>query len=369
MARLSKKPLKRLDLTLKSDAEDELVSTLRHRLVGQETAIAALVDAYVIFKSGLSDPEHSIANLMFLGPTGVGKTLSLEIMAEVLFGTKQALKKVNCAEFQHSHEIAKLIGSPPGYLGHRDTPAYLRQENLDQNHTADNALTLLLFDEFEKANDALWTLLLGILDKGTVTLGDSKTTTFKNCIIAMTGNLGAREMQFLLRGGMGFQGSATRTQEEIDKGTDKAGIDAMNKKFPPEFINRIDDIVVFHALDPRQLGQVIDIELEQVQSRILKMQDKRQFVLDFTPAAKEFLLDKGTDIKNGARPLKRTIERHIVKRLARFLSTGQIELGDLVMVDRNDDGLKFACMAKGVLANIAEEEEALAAEAAAGIRP
>lgn len=361
MAKASKKQCKRLDPTLKSDAEDELLDTLRHCIVGQDAAIEALVDAYIVYKSGLTDPDHTLANLIFLGPTGVGKTLSLEIMSEVLFGTRKALKKVNCAEFQHSHEIAKLIGSPPGYLGHKDTPAYLRQDNLDKDHTPENALTLLLFDEFEKSNDALWNLLLGILDKGTVTLGDSSTTSFSKCIIAMTGNLGAREMQFLITGGMGFSGSAVHSQEDIDKGTDKAAIDAMHKRFPPEFLNRIDDVVVFHALDKSQLKRVVEIELEQVQSRILRMVNKRQFVLDYTPAARDFLLEKGTDIKNGARPLKRTIEKYIVKRLARFLSTRQIELGDLVMVDRDKEVLKFTCIDKGVLT-----EETAAEPTAAG---
>src|SRR5208282_6010720 len=208
-----KKPGRPLDSLLKSDSEKELAETMRHRIIGQEAAVSALITAYVLYQSGLSDPDHPISNLIFLGPTGCGKTLSLEMMGEILFGSKSTVKKVNCAEFQHSHEISKLIGSPPGYLGHKDTPAYLTQENLDKDHTPDNKLTLLLFDEFEKSNDALWNLLLGILDKGTVMLGNAQTTCFNKCIIVMTGNLGAREMEYLLKGGMGFQGAVKKTEE------------------------------------------------------------------------------------------------------------------------------------------------------------
>jgi DNA polymerase III delta prime subunit len=289
--------------------------------------------------------------LFLLGDfTVTHNTLSLEIMAEALFGTTKALRKVNCAEFQHSHEISKLIGSPPGYLGHKDTTPYFTQENLDKFHTSDNQLTLLLFDEFEKSDDSLWNLLLGILDKASVTLGSGMTTTFEKCIIAMTGNLGAREMQFLLNGGMGFSGSAVKTEKELEKGTEKTALEAAHKKFNPEFLNRIDEIVVFHPLGKAQLRQVVDIELEQMQARIMRMKNPWQFVLDYTPAARAFILEKGTDIKNGARPLRRAIDKHITMRLARLLNTRQIAMGDLVMVDVDkEDKLKFTRVAEGVL--------------------
>ena len=358
---MSKKPSKYLDSSLRSDSESELLDTLKHRVVGQETAIEALVDAYFIYQAGLCDPEHPISNLIFLGPTGCGKTHIIEIMAEILFGTKKAVRKVNCAEFQHSHEISKLIGSPPGYLGHKDTVPYLTQENIDKFQTPDNQLTLLLFDEFEKSNDALWNLLLGILDKASVMLGTGVTTYFDKCIITMTGNLGAREMAFLLKGGMGFSGSAMKTEEEIDKSTEKVALDAARNRFNPEFLNRIDDTVVFHPLGKTQLEKVVEIELELVQSRVLKMKNPRQFVLDYTPSAKAFILDKGTDIKNGARPLKRAIEKHVTKRLARFLSTRQISLGDLVQVDVDKgDRLRFSRIAEGVITKQDIEEEAKA---------
>jgi DNA polymerase III delta prime subunit len=260
----------------------------------------------------------------------------------------------------------QVHNSPPGYLGHRDTPAYLRQESLDAHHTEELKLTLLLFDEFEKSNDALWNLLLGILDKGTLTLGDNKQSTFDKCLIIMTGNLGSREMQYLARGGLGFAGSSTKSSEEFNKEVETAGLEAAKKRFTPEFLNRIDEIVVFHSLDKKQLKQVVELEIEQVQSRVLKMRDLRQFVLEFTPAAKDLLITQGTDLKNGARPLKRIIEKLVVKRLSRFLNTKQVNMGDLIVVDKDNEDLSFTRVAEGVLVaeDVAVNEEASATKAA-----
>lgn len=364
---MPKKQCKRLDPNIKSEAEEELASSLKHLIVGQARAIEVLVDAYETSRAGLAPPDHPVGNLIFLGPTGCGKTYIIEMMAELLFGTKKALKKVDCAEFQHSHEIAKLTGSPPGYLGHRDTQAYLRQENLDSHHTPELAMTLLLFDEFEKSNDSLWNLLLGILDKGTLTLGDNKQTNFDKCLIIMTGNLGSKEMQYLARGGLGFAGSSKKSSEDFNKEVESAGLDAAKKRFTPEFLNRIDEIVVFHALDEEQLKQVVELEIVQVQTRVLKMKDPRQFALEFTPAAKELLISKGTDLKNGARPLKRIMEKMVVKRLSRFLNTKQVKMGDLIMVDEDKEDLSFTRVAEDVLVVEPPEESELieAAQAAA----
>jgi ATP-dependent Clp protease ATP-binding subunit ClpA len=358
---MNKKPTKRLDPKLKSDEERELVDVLQHRIVGQDMAIEILVDAYEMHRSGLTSPERTVSNLIFLGPTGVGKTLVFEAMAEALFGTKRALKKVDCAEFQHSHEISKLLGSPPGYLGHKDTKPYLTQENMDEYHTKELKLTLLLFDEFEKANDALWNLLLGITDKATCTLGDNRRTDFSNCIVGMTGNLGSREIQALVQGGLGFAGSAAKVRKDLDKEIDQAAKEAAKRRFNAEFLNRIDEIVVFHSLDEKQLRQVVDIELEEVQRLVLGVKNHRQFVLDYTQAAKDLILSKGTDIKNGARPLKRIIDKYITKRLARFLNTEQINMGDMVVVDvETDDSLKFTRVAEGVIlqSDVEAEDEA-----------
>src|SRR5215469_6849346 len=198
-----------------SDARD-FDNTLRRKIVGQDQAIEKVVEIYQMFLAGLNPPGRPVGNLLFLGPTGSGKTRVVEAMAESLFGDARACIKIDCAEFQHSHEIAKLIGSPPGYLGHRETHPLLTQEALNQWHTEKLKLSILLFDEIEKASDALWQLLLGILDKATLTLGDNRRVDLSQCIIIMTSNLGAAEMTGLVDGGIGF----SRTKIDVDNRLD-----------------------------------------------------------------------------------------------------------------------------------------------------
>src|SRR2546427_8757936 len=199
-----KRQVQQLDPTRRSFQSQEFDSALRSKIAGQEEGIRALVDLYQVLCAGMCPQGRPVGNLLFLGPTGSGKTRIVEAAAEILFGDPRAAIKVDCAEFQHSHEIAKLIGSPPGYLGHRETPPLLTQEAIDQYHTDKIKLTFLLFDEIEKANDALWQLLLGILDKATLTLGDNRKVDLSRCVVFMTSNLGAVEMCEMLNGGIGF---------------------------------------------------------------------------------------------------------------------------------------------------------------------
>ena len=180
-----------LDPTQRSDEAREFEAVLRRKIVGQDDAIEKISEIYQMFLAGLNPPGRPVGNLLFLGPTGSGKTRVVEAMAEALFGDARACIKIDCAEFQHSHEIAKLIGSPPGYLGHRETHPVLTQEALSLWHTDELKLSIVLFDEIEKASDALWQLLLGILDKATLTLGDNRRVDFSRCVIIMTSNLGA----------------------------------------------------------------------------------------------------------------------------------------------------------------------------------
>src|SRR5262249_50601442 len=240
---------------------------------GQDPAIEKVVEIYQMFLAGLNAPGRPVGNLLFLGPTGSGKTRVVEAMAESLFGDPRAIIKIDCAEFQHSHEIAKLIGSPPGYLGHRETHPLLTQEALNQWHTDRLKLTLLLFDEIEKASDALWQLLLGILDKATLTLGDNRRVDLSQCLIVMTSNLGAHEMDDLMTGGLGF-GNTTQRKALMDTALDdkitRTAQDAARRKFSPEFMNRIDKIVVFKTLKSEHLEQILEIELGMVQQRILQ---------------------------------------------------------------------------------------------------
>jgi ATP-dependent Clp protease ATP-binding subunit ClpA len=308
---------------------------LRRMIVGQDEAVQAVVDLYQVFRAELNSPGRPVGNLLFLGPTGAGKTRVVEAAAELLFGNSNAILKVDCAEFQHSHEIAKLIGSPPGYLGHRETNPLITQESLEQYHTEDLRISFLLFDEIEKASGALWQLLLGILDKGTLTLGDNTHVDLSQTIIFMTSNLGGSEISELKAGGMGFASAMqSDTMLRLNQKVERTAVEAARRKFAPEFMNRIDKMVVFHPLQSEQLEKILDIELRNVQKRVLETARGR-FLFRVMPPAKEFLLREGTDLKYGARHLKRAIERYVVSPLATLLGTGQVSLGDVISINWN----------------------------------
>jgi len=321
-----------LDPDKRSTDTLEFQTSLRSKIVGQEEGVQALVDLYQVFCAGLNSPGRPVGNLLFLGPTGSGKTRIVEAAAEILFGDPRAVIKVDCAEFQHSHEIAKLIGSPPGYLGHRETHPLITQEALAANHTDKLKLSFLLFDEIEKASDALWQLLLGMLDKATLTLGDNRRVDLSQTVIFMTSNLGGGEITELMQGGMGFIQPKDKPVSGLDEKVERTAVEAARRKFSPEFMNRLDKVVVFHPLQREQLEEVLEIELGQVQQRVLETA-RGQFLFRVTAAARDFLLQEGTDQRYGARHLKRAIERHIVYPLANLLATEQIHIGDLICID------------------------------------
>jgi len=294
--------------------------------------VTSLARAYQVYLAGLSAPGRPLINLLFLGPTGSGKTRLVEATGEALLGDARAVIKVDCAEFQHSHEIAKLIGSPPGYLGHRETQPILTQEVLESHYTEKAKVSIVLFDEIEKASDSLWQLLLGILDKATLTLGDNRRVDFSRSMIFLTSNLGTAEVNKLMSGGLGFAGSSEQGGEDLDRKIYHTAVEAARRKFSPEFMNRIDRVIVFRALGRPVLEKILDIELKAVQERIIAATGS-QFVFQCRPAARDYLLAEGTDPKFGARHLKRAVERHLVFPLSNLLATGQIELGDLIVVD------------------------------------
>ena len=346
-----------LDPNRRSNDAQDFDTALRRKIVGQDAAVEKMAEIYQMFLAGLNPPGRPVGNLLFLGPTGSGKTRVVEAVAEALFGDPKALIKIDCAEFQHSHEIAKLIGSPPGYLGHRETHPLLTQEALNQWHTEKLKLSILLFDEIEKASDALWQLLLGILDKATLTLGDNRRVDLSQCLIVMTSNLGAGEMNELINGSMGFAQKPDGIDAKLDQKIDRTAVDAARRKFSPEFMNRIDKIVVFRTLKPEHLEQILEIELGMVQQRILQATGNNQFVFSCTPQVKKFLLAEGTDLKYGARHLKRAIERNVVFPLANLVATGQIKLGDFIRIDLGPDGkMVFVKEAEGALVPVLLEK-------------
>src|SRR4051794_17314112 len=285
-----------LDPDRKSSRAAEFEQKLSSLIVGQERAVRRVSGLFQIYLAGMNNPARPVGTMLFLGPTGSGKTRVVEAASEVLFADPYAVVKIDCAEFQHSHEIAKLIGSPPGYLGHRETSPMLTQENLDKSHTDDTKLTFVLFDEIEKASDSLWQLLLGILDKATLTLGDNRRVDFSRTMIIMTSNLGAREMTEMIEGGIGFGRATVKKAAEVaadeasmDQKIARTAVEAARRKFSPEFMNRIDKVVVFRSLREEQLRQILDLELAAVQERIMRAAGTK-FVFQCSDPAKEFLL-------------------------------------------------------------------------------
>ena len=334
-----------------------LENTLHRMIVGQDEAVEQIVNIYQMHLTGMSAPGRPIGSFLFLGPTGSGKTRIVEATAEALLKNPRAVIKIDCAEFQHSHEIAKLIGSPPGYLGHRETHPLLSQEVLNQYHTESSKLSFVLFDEIEKASDALWNLLLGILDKATLTLGDNRKVDFSRALIFMTSNLGAAEMSALMNPKLGFMAGAARAkiaEGTVDEGMSeklaRSGLEAARRKFTPEFMNRLDKVVTFQPLGSEQLRKVLDIELNQVQQRIFNTSAERAFVFTLSDRSKDFLLSEGTDLKYGARHLKRAIERLLVQPMANLIATEQVRGGDWVRVDFDEEAhaLRFSRECEGL---------------------
>src|SRR6202140_3837919 len=331
-----------LDPTLRSLESRDFEVGLRRKIVGQEEAVQAVVDLYQVFRAGLNAPGRPVGNLLFLGPTGAGKTRVVEATAEVLFSDARAVLKVDCAEFQHSHEIAKLIGSPPGYLGPRETPPLITQEALVQYHTEKLKISFLLFDEIEKASDALWQLLFGILDKATLTMGDNRKGDLSQTVIFLTSNLWGSQIADLVHGGMGFIQPKDKATTGLHEKVRRTAVEAARRKFSPEFMNRLDKVVVFHPLKREELDEVLEIELRNVQKRVLDAAT-RPFLFRITEEGRAFLLQEGTDQRYGARHLKRAIERYVVYPIARLLATAQVHQGDTLVIDHHlgEEGLLF----------------------------
>jgi len=291
------------------------------------------VRIYQVYLAGLTPPRRPVANLLFLGPTGSGKTHLVEMAAEVLCGDSRAVVKVDCGEFQHSHEIAKLVGFPPGYLGHRETGPLITQEVLESGYTDQFRLSLVLFDEIEKASNALWQLLLGIMDKATLTLGDNRRVDFSRTMIFLTSNLGTKELGEVINGGIGFSGDAATLPGDLDRRIYRTALEATRRKFPHEFLNRLDKVIVFRPLERTHLEKILDLELTYVENRIRAARHSGELAFRYTKVAREFLLREGTNAQFGARHLKRTLERHLVFPMANLLATEQICAGDSVTVD------------------------------------
>jgi ATP-dependent Clp protease ATP-binding subunit ClpB len=344
-----------LDPRVKCAQAEEFDQQLSALIIGQENAVHSMVSLYQMFLAGMNQSNRPLGTLLFLGPTGSGKTRVVEAAAQILFGDVNAVIKIDCAEFQHSHEIAKLVGSPPGYLGHRETSPLLTQENLDRFQTEDTPLSLVLFDEIEKASDSLWRLLLGILDKATLTLGDNRRVDFSRSLIIMTSNLGAREISELFDGRIGFAAqelkNLDKSQIAIDEKIQRTAVQAASRNFSPEFMNRIDRVVVFHSLNERHLRQILDLELRSLQERIMRSA-RTKFSFNCSDSVKELLLREGMDSRYGARHLKRSIERLLVMPMSNLVASGQVHLGDSIYLDLDHSGSDISFASRSGLTTI-----------------
>ena len=345
--------IRQLDEARVSKKADDLASKFKNRIIGQPKAFEALTRVLEKYQSGIYDRTRPIASLLFLGPTGVGKTGSVEAFVEGLFGSATHFLKVDCAEFQHSHEIAKLTGSPPGYLGHNETHPFFTNKAIRGKFCKytptgaecgqlDPAFTVILFDEIEKANDSLWNLLLGILDRGSLTTGTNEVVDFTPTVIIMTSNVGSAELA--VKSGSAGIGFAKEGTYDFDYDTMKdVAMSAARQKFTPEFLNRLDDAIVFRSLSPADLIPILRIELDKLRAQII-LTSRNVFELEVSPAATSKILADGYDKRYNARNLRRTIERYVSLPLARLVATGQIFDNDTLVVDYKDG--KWAYFAK-----------------------
>lgn len=316
----------------------DLSQLLSGKVVGQSAAMDTIVPYVYMYQSGLAPEGRPAAIFLLLGPTGTGKTRTVEAIAELLHGSARKLLKVDCGEFQMDHEAAKLIGAPPGYLGHRETTPLLTQQQLKDITTPQCDLSLVLFDEIEKAAPSITRLLLGMLDKGTLRLGDNTVVNFEKSFIFFTSNLGAREMLKELNPHIGFQAGPSKSPNELALTLEAIGLAAVRKRFSPEFVNRIDAVVTYNPLDDEALELILDHDVRTLQEHVNLRLGERCFRIEVTPESRQFLLRKGVSHEYGARELKRTIHRELTQPLATMVARSEITPGSLVSVSVREDG-------------------------------
>jgi ATP-dependent Clp protease ATP-binding subunit ClpA/ActR/RegA family two-component response regulator len=321
----------------------ELAAQLGRRLVGQPDAIRQIIPYVQMFQAGLAPEGRPAGVFLLLGPTGTGKTRTVEALADVLHGSEKCLLKIDCGEYQMDHEVAKLIGAPPGYLGHRETVPMLTQQKLNAVTSERCGLSLVLFDEIEKAAPSLTRLLLGVLDRATLRLGDNTTVNFENSLIFLTSNLGAREMMKELRPDFGFRADAPRT--DLAGKLEAIGLHAVRRRFSPEFVNRIDAVITYRPLDAASLAAILDQQIADLQRLVDTRLGENRFRIQVSEQAREFLLRVGTSAEYGARELRRTVHRYLTQPLAALVAEGGVPRGGQVQVLVGDDGHGLALRA------------------------
>ncbi len=318
------------------DLSNKVAAVFSQKLVGQPAAISAIVPYIQMYEAGLCPEGRPIGVFMLLGPTGSGKTRTVEALAEVLPGTGKKMLRVDCGEFQMEHEVAKLIGAPPGYLGHRETQPLLTQQKLNGISSEAHDVSILLFDEIEKAAPSMTRLLLGILDKATLRLGDNTTVNFEKTMIFLTSNLGANSMMKILNPNFGFEGMVDPSKGDKSMRLEKVGMAAVRRKFSPEFVNRLDSVVTYQPLSADTLSAILDHQLDALQDHINTRLGLRAFPLEVTARTRKWLVKTGTSDLYGARELKRTLHRHLIQPLAALLSSVKMQHGWFVRAELNE---------------------------------
>jgi ATP-dependent Clp protease ATP-binding subunit ClpA len=316
---------------------EDLAAMLSQKVVGQP-AVSDIIIPYVqMFQAGLAPEGRPVGVFLLLGPTGTGKTKTVEALAEVIHGSEKNLLKVDCGEFQMEHEVAKLIGAPPGYLGHRETQPILTQQKLNSVTSEKSVLSIVLFDEIEKAAPSMTRLLLGVLDKATLRLGDNTSVNFEKSLVFLTSNLGAREMFKEITPDFGFQAGVKKDKLDLTGKLQAIGLAAVRKKFSPEFVNRIDAVITYQPLDEESLAAILEHQIQQLQNHVNNRLGQRCFTIDVPRESRQFLLRAGTSAQYGARELNRTIHRQLTQPLATMVATGQIPAGGRIRVDLSED--------------------------------
>lgn len=312
---------------------------LLRRVVGQEEAIRTIVPYVELYEAGLSPAGRPVGVFLLLGPTGTGKTRTVEALAEALHGSERHVLRIDCGEFQLEHEVARLIGAPPGYIGHRETQPMLTQTKLNAVASERSSLSIVLFDEVEKAASSLGRLLLGVLDKAVLRLGDNTTVNFEQSLIFLTSNLGAREMARQTRQRFGL--AAAAPQQATDRTLERVTLGAVKRRFSPEFVNRIDRILTYRPLDAEAFERILDLQLEELHRHIEGRLGEAAFRVSLTAEARRFLLEQGTSAEYGARELKRTMHRHLIQPLARLVLNRLARPGEVLQVEPSEDGQRL----------------------------
>jgi ATP-dependent Clp protease ATP-binding subunit ClpA/ActR/RegA family two-component response regulator len=329
---------------------EDLTSILSSKVVGQPNVINVIVPYIEMFQAGLAPENRPVGIFLLLGPTGTGKTRTVEALAEALHGSSRNLLKVDCGEFQMEHEVAKLIGAPPGYLGHRETQPMLSQQKLTSVTSDKSALSLVLFDEIEKAAPSLTRLLLGVLDRGILRLGDNSIVNFEKSLVFLTSNLGAREMMREISPDFGFQSAASgANREDVTAKLQNVALVAVRKKFSPEFVNRIDHVITYQPLNAESFAAITDHEIDSLQNHVNTRLGSRCFAIEVPFETRQWLIERGTSPEYGARELKRTIHKHLTQPLATLVAKNQIDAGTRmrVLVSPDKESLEMRSIRAG----------------------